>query len=251
MEDEMMADTLAQSFIYPDWPAPLQIRALQTTRHGGVSLAPYNSLNIGTHVNDHAPHVAHNRQLLAPFMPAEPVWMNQVHGVRVLNAATSSCFESADAAYTTRKNVVCVTMTADCLPILLCNHKGTIVAAIHAGWRSLCDGVIEATVKAMAVEGQQLMAWLGPAISQSAFEVGEEVRTQFIEKDQGAASAFKPHGNRFLADLYKLAKQRLNHVDVTHIYGGGLCTYSDKTRFFSYRRDGDTGRMATFIWIVS
>lgn len=177
--------------------------------------------------------------------------MNQVHGVRVLNAATSSCFESADAAYTTRKNVVCVTMTADCLPILLCNHKGTIVAAIHAGWRSLCDGVIEATVKAMAVEGQQLMAWLGPAISQSAFEVGEEVRTQFIEKDQGAASAFKPHGNRFLADLYKLAKQRLNHVDVTHIYGGGLCTYSDKTRFFSYRRDGDTGRMATFIWIVS
>jgi YfiH family protein len=193
--------------------------------------------------------VAQNRQLLAAFLPTEPVWMNQVHGIRVLDAAKSKCIESADAAFTTQKNVVCVTMTADCLPILLCNQKGTMVAAIHAGWRSLCEGVIEATVKSMSETGEQLMAWLGPAIGPDAFAVGEEVRAQFIEKDQQAACAFKLQGNRYFCDLYQLARQRLNHVGVMQVDGGDFCTYTDASRFFSYRRDGVTGRMATLIWL--
>jgi polyphenol oxidase len=240
---------LAQSFIFPEWPAPSNVCAIQTTRLGGKSSSPYDSLNLGDHVNDDPYHVASNRQLLASFVPTEPVWMNQVHGIRVLDAAKSSCIESADAAFTTQKDIVCVTMTADCLPILLCNRQGTIVSAIHAGWRSLCDGVIEATIKAMAVNSHTLMAWLGPAIGPEAFEVGEEVRAQFMEKDQQAASAFKLHGNQYLADLYQLARQRLNNAGVIQINGGGLCTYTDASRFFSYRRDGVTGRMATLIWL--
>jgi polyphenol oxidase len=240
---------LVQSFIFPEWPAPSNVCAIQTTRLGGMSSSPYDSLNLGDHVNDDPYHVASNRQLLASFVPTEPVWMNQVHGIRVLDAAKSSCIESADAAFTTQKDIVCVTMTADCLPILLCNRQGTIVSAIHAGWRSLCDGVIEATIEAMAVNSHTLMAWLGPAIGPEAFEVGEEVRAQFMEKDQQAASAFKLHGNQYLADLYQLARQRLNNAGVIQINGGGLCTYTDASRFFSYRRDGVTGRMATLIWL--
>jgi YfiH family protein len=244
-----MNDGLAQSFIYPKWGAPSNVCAIQTTRVGGVSAHPYDSLNLGGHVSDYPSQVAQNRQLLAAFLPTEPVWMNQVHGIRVLDAAKSKCIESADAAFTTQKNVVCVTMTADCLPILLCNQKGTMVAAIHAGWRSLCDGVIEATVKSMSETGEQLMAWLGPAIGPDAFAVGEEVRAQFIEKDQQAACAFKLQGNRYFCDLYQLARQRLNHVGVMQVDGGDFCTYTDASRFFSYRRDGVTGRMATLIWL--
>jgi polyphenol oxidase len=244
-----MTDALTQSFIYPDWPAPNNVCAIQTTRFGGVSSSPYDGFNLGDHVNDNSQHVARNRQLLSQYVPAEPTWMNQVHGVRILDATQSSCVETADAAFSTQAKVVCVTMTADCLPVLLCDQQGSVVAAVHAGWRSLCDGVIEATVKAMAVDGNQLMAWLGPAIGPDAFEVGEEVRTQFIEKDKQADSAFKTHGERYLGNLYTIAKQRLNHVGVTQIYGGGLCTYNDTSRFFSFRRDGVTGRMATLIWL--
>lgn len=245
-----MTDALAQSLIVPDWPAPMNVRAIQTTRFGGISAAPYDSLNLGDHVDDSAQHVAHNRQLLSPLVPTEPVWMRQVHGTRVLDAATSRCVESADASYTNKTNVVCVTMTADCLPVLLCDQQGSVVAAVHAGWRSLCDGVIEATVKAMHTDSQQLIAWLGPAIGPDAFEVGEEVRMQFIKRDPQAECAFKTHGNRILGDLYTIAKQRLNRLGVTQIYGGGLCTYTDAARFFSYRRDGETGRMATLIWLA-
>jgi polyphenol oxidase len=245
-----MTDALHQSFIIPDWPAPPNVYAIQTTRIGGVSLAPFDSLNVGDHVGDNSLHVAQNRQLLTSYVPTEPVWMNQVHGVRVLDAAKSSCIESADAAFTKQSNVVCVTMTADCLPVLFCNREGTAVAAVHAGWRGLCDGVIEATVKAMSEESSQLMAWLGPAIGPDAFEVGAEVRTQFIEKDNQAANAFKMHGERYLADLYAIANQRLNQLGVTQIYGGGLCTHNDTSRFFSFRRDGATGRMATLIWLT-
>lgn len=245
-----MTDKLAQSFVYPDWPAPHNIHVIQTTRFGGVSSQPYDSLNIGNHVNDNPYHVAQNRQLLTPFVPTEPVWMDQVHGIRVLDATKSRCVESADAAFSQQSNVVCVVMTADCLPVLLCDQQGTVVAAIHAGWRSLCDGVIEATVNAMAVDGQHLMAWLGPAIGPDAFEVGAEVRTQFIDKNPQAASAFRARGERYLGDLYAIAKQRLNDVNVTQVYGGGLCTYTDSARFFSFRRDGTTGRMATLIWLT-
>lgn len=237
------------TFITPDWPAPANVKALQTTRNGGVSTGVYASLNLGDHVKDHPQHVAANRQLLSDYMPSEPIWLNQVHGVRVIDAALSSCLESADASFATRKQVVCVTMTADCLPVLLCDQAGTAVAAIHAGWRSLCDGVIEATVNAMPVQADQLMAWLGPAIGPDAFEVGGEVRAQFIAQDAQAELAFKAKGDKWLGDLYAIARQRLQTLGVTQIYGGGRCTFSEPETFFSFRRDGDTGRMGCFIWL--
>lgn len=242
-------------FIVPDWPAPANVKALQTTRLGGVSKAPYASLNLGAHVQDDPIAVAHNRQLLSPYLPSEPVWVNQVHGTKVIDAGKSGCLETADGAYTTQANVVCVTMTADCLPVLLCDCAGTVVAAVHAGWRGLCDGVIEAAIAKMPVKSADLMAWLGPAISPDAFEVGGEVRAQFMEKDAQAISAFKPQGDKWLCNMYAIAKQRLNNVGVTQIYGGGVnesfCTYGDTLRFFSYRRDGVTGRMASLIWLTS
>lgn len=237
------------TFITPDWPAPANVKALQTTRNGGVSTGVYASLNLGDHVKDHPQHVAANRQLLSAYLPSEPVWLNQVHGVRVIDAALSSCLESADASFATRKQVVCVTMTADCLPVLLCDQAGTVVAAIHAGWRSLCDGVIEATVAAMPVQANQLMAWLGPAIGPEAFEVGGEVRAQFIAQDTQAALAFHPKGDKWLGDLYVIARQRLHTLGITQVYGGGRCTFNEPETFFSYRRDGDTGRMGCFIWL--
>lgn len=237
------------ALISPDWPAPAHVKAFQTTRQGGVSTGVYASLNLGDHVKDLPQHVAANRQLLSAYMPSEPAWLNQVHGTRVIDAALSSCLESADASFTSRKQVVCVTMTADCLPVLLCDQAGTAVAAVHAGWRSLCDGVIETTVTAMPVQAGQLMAWLGPAIGPDAFEVGAEVRAQFIAKDAQADSAFKPRGDKWLGDLYAIARQRLNALGVTQIYGGGRCTYSEPETFFSFRRDGDTGRMGSFIWL--
>ncbi|MDX1914299.1 MAG: peptidoglycan editing factor PgeF [Methylophilus sp.] len=249
-----MSSYLADNFIYPDWSAPANVKAIQTTRKGGVSQAPYDSLNLGSHVNDDAFAVAHNRQLLNAFVPTEPVWLNQVHGIRVIDAALSSCVEYADAAFTRQTNVVCVTMTADCLPVLLCDKQGTTVAAVHAGWRSLCDGVIEATVAAMPAENTSLMAWLGPAIGPDAFEVGDEVRMQFIKKDANAETAFMPRANKWLGNLYQIAIQRLNQAGVTQIYGSSIdqqwCTYTDAERFFSFRRDGDTGRMATMIWLA-
>lgn len=235
--------------ITPDWPAPANVKALQTTRQGGVSMGVYASLNLGDHVKDNPQHVAANRQLLSAYLPSEPVWLNQVHGVRVIDAALSSCLESADASVATRKQVVCVTMTADCLPVLLCDHAGTVVAAVHAGWRSLCDGVIESTVAAMPVKTDQLMAWLGPAIGPEAFEVGSEVRAQFMAKDAQAESAFKAKGDKWLGDLYTIARQRLQRLGVTQVYGGGHCTFSEPETFFSFRRDGDTGRMGSFIWL--
>ena len=257
----MKNSDLQSSFITPNWPAPANVKALQTTRNGGISAAPYNSLNLGNHVNDNPMHVAHNRQLLSQFLPSEPVWLSQVHGVNVVDAAETDCQPNADASFTRRKNVVCVTMTADCLPILLCDQAGTVVASIHAGWRSLCDGVIEATVSKMTTDASQLMAcdlmaWLGPAIGPNAFEVGSEVRAQFIAKDAKAALAFHPFKEKYLADIYKIASQRLNNLGITQIYGGGIdqneywCTFTQKEQFFSFRRDGATGRMATLIWLA-
>lgn len=239
--------------IHPNWPAPSHVKALQTTRRGGVSTGAFASLNLGAHVNDDPIGVAANRQMLSAYLPSEPVWVNQVHGVEVIDAAASSCLQNADASFTTKPNVVCVTMTADCLPVLLCDKKGSVVAAVHAGWRGLCDGVIEATVAKMQVPSDELLVWLGPAIGPDAFEVGEDVREQFIAKDRNAATAFKPHGDKWLCNLYLIAKQRLNAVGVTAIYGASVnedfCTYTDKDRFFSFRRDHVTGRMATMIWL--
>lgn len=255
-----MTNRAPMTFITPNWPAPANVRALQTTRLGGVSAAPYSSLNLGAHIHDDPIAVAKNRQLLSPYLPSEPVWVNQVHGVDVIDATTSTCLQNADASFTTKANVVCVTMTADCLPVLLCDKKGTIVAAVHAGWRGLCDGVIEAAVNKMQVSPSDVLVWLGPAIGPDAFEVGSDVREQFIEKDSQAALAFKSIGNqnaddKWLCNLYLLAKQRLNNIGVTELYGASVnedfCTYTDETHFFSFRRDNVTGRMASMIWLES
>jgi len=237
--------------ITPDWPAPPNVRALQTTRVGGGSLAPYDSFNLGLHVGDDPVRVNRNRQLLAQLMPSEPVWLEQVHGTAVANADMASCLPQADASIARQRGSVCVVMTADCLPVLLCDKQGSVVGAAHAGWKGLSAGVIEATVQTMDVLAQELMAWLGPAISQQAFEVGDEVRAEFVDADPQAAAAFVPGTEgKWFADIYALARLRLTALGITEIYGGSDCTYGERDRFFSYRRDGVTGRMGTFIWIT-
>lgn len=239
-----------ESFLVPDWPAPVQVRALQTTRLGGVSSAPYDSLNLASHVGDAPLAVARNRMLLNTLLPSEPVWLEQVHGTLVVNADAASCRPQADACIARHRAAVCAVMTADCLPVLLCDRSGTVVGAAHAGWKGLAAGVVEATLRAMQVAPQQLIAWLGPAISQRAFEVGGEVRAAFIAAQPQAASAFIPGQNgKWRADLYALARMRLNALGVTQIYGGNFCTFSEPERYFSFRRDAVTGRMATFIWL--
>ncbi len=242
---------LPEHCIVPDWPAPANVKALQTTRHGGVSAAPYDTLNLGMHVGDNPQAVARNRQLLEPLVPSEPVWLEQVHGTVVANADAASCRVQADACIARHRGAVCVVMTADCLPILLCDEAGTVVAAVHAGWKGLAAGVIEATVNAMEVAPHRLIAWLGPAIGQEAFEVGAEVRAVFIAHQARAAEAFVAHGGqgKYHADLYLLARQRLEALGIRKMSGGNYCTYRQKDKFFSYRRDGVTGRMGTFIWL--
>lgn len=239
--------------LVPDWPAPATVRALQTTRLGGCSAVPWDSLNLGDHVGDDPACVRTNRARLRSGLPNEPTWLKQVHGTGVVDAALrgSDAIE-ADAAYTRLQGVVCVVMTADCLPVLFCNRAGTVVAAAHAGWRGLQAGVLEATIAAMAEAPGELLAWLGPAIGPACFEVGNEVREAFIGCDSEAAEAFVSSSpGKWLADIYWLAKRRLNAVGLTSIHGGGLCTVSDREQYFSYRRDGVTGRMATLIWLAA
>ena len=250
--------TILNHCITPNWPAPANVKALQTTRAGGNSVAPYDSFNLGDHVGDAPLTVARNRMLLNTLLPSEPVWLEQVHGIIVANADNASCkpqacpepSRRADACIARHRAAVCVVMTADCLPVLLCDKQGSVVGAAHAGWKGLAAGVIEATVQAMHVAPQNLLAWLGPAISQDAFEVGDEVRALFVDADPQASAAFIPgqHGKWF-ADIYALARLRLNTLGITQIYGGDYCTYRDAERFFSYRRDGVTGRMGSFIWL--
>ena len=239
----------------PVWPAPANVQAFSSTRQGGVSAAPWDQLNLGDHVNDRPQHVAINRQRLADHLglPAQGfAWLNQVHGTDVveLKAQSLSQLPPADASYTREPGVVCAILTADCLPVILCDREGTIVGAAHAGWRSLCGGVLENLITAMAEPAENLMAWLGPAIGPDQFEVGPEVRQAFINHSSQAASAFASQGARsghYMADIYQLATQRLRQAGVSSIGGGGLCTVSDSQRFYSYRRDGQTGRMATLI----
>jgi len=239
-----------ESWIVPDWDAPPSVKALVTTRHGGVSHAPFDSLNLGDHVNDDPHAVAQNRAILRQLLPSEPMWLKQVHGIRVANADQIVDNLEADASVAHAKNSVCAVMTADCLPVLLCNDAGTVVGAAHAGWRGLVSGVIERSVEAMAVPPASVMAYLGPAIGPQAFEVGDEVRQVFMAHDPAAQLAFLPRGpGKWLADIYLLARQRLNALGVTRVYGGDFCTFTDNDRFFSYRRDGATGRMAALIWM--
>lgn len=235
--------------LLPNWPAPPAVRACATTRMGGVSTGPYASLNLGDHVGDDPAAVAENRARLcrALVLPAEPLWLTQVHGIAVAEGQ-GGC---ADASVAFAAGTVCTVMTADCLPLLLCDRAGTRVAAVHAGWRGLLAGVIEAAVTRLDVPGEELLAWLGPAIGSDAFEVGEEVRVAFMTEDAGAAEAFRPSpAGRWLADIYALARRRLARCGVSAVYGGELCTYHDAERFYSYRRDGVTGRMASLIWLA-
>lgn len=237
-------------FIHPQWPAPGRVRALCTTRHGGVSMAPYQGLNLGDHVGDDPLAVQANRVWLAQAakLPGAPRWLEQVHGCAVLEACGTG--QVADACVARGPHQVCVVLTADCLPLLICDRFGGRVAAVHAGWRGLHAGVIERTVEQLGGAPQNLLVWLGPAIGPEAFEVGEEVREAFAERHPLHLQAFGPgRPGRWLANLYQLARQVLEQYGVTAVYGGDYCTYRDQERFFSYRRDGRTGRMASLIWM--
>ena len=240
-----------EDWLLPDWPAPSWVRAVATTRRGGVSLGAYSSLNLADHVGDDAADVADNRRFLrsALTLPAEPAWLEQVHGRNIVDLDAASPETTGDGAVTGTAGRICAVLTADCLPVLLCDRAGTRIGAAHAGWRGLADGVIEAAVSLMDRPANGLIAWLGPAIGPRAFEVGDEVRAAFIAHDPLAGDAFEAHGDRWHADIYRLAHQRLAALGVTEIYGGEWCTYEDAERFYSYRRDGVTGRLATLIWL--
>ena len=241
----------------PDWPAPARVRAACTTRLGGVSQGVYASLNMGRSGGDESAAVSENRRRVhqALGLPAEPYWIKQVHGVRVVQmppaTPESAPDPEADASFTFEPGVVCAVQAADCLPVLFCDEAGTRVAAAHAGWRGLAGGVLERTVAALGVPPGQLLAWLGPAIGPEAFEVGEEVRDAFVAAEPGAAQAFRPGAvaGKHHADLFALARRRLALAGVSRVCGGGLSTHGDPARFYSYRRDGLTGRMAALIWL--
>jgi YfiH family protein len=247
-------------WIVPDWPAPPNVTALFTTRDGVTGSSPlaYASFNLGDHVGDNPMTVKKNRAALRRFLPNEPRWLKQVHGAGVVPldghdcAVPPSAPTVGDAAFTRHPGTICAVLVADCLPILLCDHAGTVVAVVHAGWRGLAEGVIERTIWAIGTLPARLIAWLGPAIGPNHFEVGEEVRQAFITNDERSGAAFIPHSSRedkWFADLFLLARQRLQKAGVPEIYGGGICTFSDPARFYSYRRDGNCGRMAGLIWL--
>ncbi|KPQ27180.1 MAG: hypothetical protein HLUCCX14_16020 [Marinobacter excellens HL-55] len=247
-----------QDVLRPDWQAPSHIKALSATRKGGASQSPWCSLNLGSHVDDNPEQVAENRQRLADLagLSAGNIgWLNQIHGTGVveLTPTNVNVVTTADASYTRHPGIACAILTADCLPVILTDAEGSVVGAAHAGWRSLCGGVLENLITAMAVPPSNLRAWLGPAIGPDNFEVGPEVREAFVEQNSEAIKAFTQTGARpghFMADIYQLATQRLNKAGVLSVSGGGLCTVNDKDRFYSYRRDGQTGRMATLVWVA-
>jgi hypothetical protein len=240
-------------WLEPAWPAPPPVRVLSTLRTGGTSEGPYASLNLAAHVGDHSERVAANRRLLreAATLPGEPLWLEQVHGTEVVEHGGRTEVPRADAAIATRSGRVCAVMTADCLPVVLADRAGTRIGIAHAGWRGLAGGVVEATIAALGCEPSELLAWLGPAIGQEAFEVGPEVRAAFLRRSPVLGGCFA--GNvrgRFQADLGGLARLMLADAGVTSVHGGGACTATDARRFFSYRRDGTTGRMATLAWLA-
>jgi len=242
----------APEFLRPDWPAPARVRAAMTTRAGGWSRGPYAGFNLATHVGDDPEAVAANRRQLraALGLPAEPAWLEQVHGARVAVLPRADA-GPADGAAAFEAGVICAVLVADCLPVFLASRDGDRVGIAHAGWRGLAAGVVEATVAALACEPARLVAWLGPSIGPQAFEVGGEVRDAFVAGDQGAAAAFVAgRPGHWLADLPALARRRLAAAGVGSVAGGGLCTYSDAARFYSYRRDGATGRMAALAWLA-
>ncbi|HMM71337.1 MAG TPA: peptidoglycan editing factor PgeF [Rhodocyclaceae bacterium] len=235
----------------PEWPMPARVRAWVTTR-GTVSAAdgPYAGFNLGAHVGDECERVFANRARLAAGLGCEPVWMNQVHGTSWVDLADAPGDVAADAALARRPGRACVVMSADCLPVLLCDRVGTVVAAAHAGWRGLANGVLERVVAAMGVAPGEVLAYLAPAISASHYEVGDEVRQRFVAHDPRLEAAFERNGRaRFQCDLCGIARLRLAAIGVTAVFGGDECTFADGERFYSYRRDGVTGRIASLIWL--
>ena len=259
MENRSSETETGNSWLIPDWPAPVNVKSAMTTRHGGVSLGPYCSLNLGEHVGDKRHHVLQNRARLTSQLnlPNSPVWLNQVHGTGIVELPLTAISApnhppQADGSFSRQPGQICVIMTADCLPVLLCDTQGSVVAAAHAGWRGLAAGVLENTIDAMGVAPQSLLVWLGPAIGPQAFEVGRDVVTAFTEPHPEAVHAFQQvAANHWLADIYALARIRLQHTGVTQISGGGFCTYGESDRFYSYRRDKITGRMAALIWLAA
>ena len=239
--------------IVPDWPAPQRVRALITTRAGGVSNGPYASLNLGTAVGDDPQAVAENRARLRAELPADPVWLKQVHGADVADADAHPVLPRADASIASTAGTVCAIQVADCIPVLFADVAGRAVAAAHAGWRGLAGGVIENTVRAMNARGaaaRDVLAYVGPGIGASAFEVGADVYEAFTGSDPGAAAAFSPQRpGKWLADLHGLVRRALARAGVTRVHGEPLCTVSDPARFFSYRRDRVTGRLAALVWL--
>ena len=235
-----------------DWPAPGNVRAFTTLRSGpGVSPAPFDRFNFGLRSGDNPGNALENRRILRRELdlPGEPHWLNQVHGTEVVSVAALDGSVTGDASVTSCAGAVLAILTADCLPVLLCNDDGSEVAAAHAGWAGLSKGMLEATVRAMASPPSSLMAWLGPAAGPQAYEIGDEVRDAFLSRDPAAVSAFvATRPGHWLVDLFALARQRLAAVGVHRVHGGGICTISDPARFYSYRRDGRTGRMASVIW---
>lgn len=237
-------------WIIPDWPAPANVRARVTTRRGGVSVGPYASMNLASHVGDDPAAVAANRALLRRELPAEPCWLEQVHGIDVVAGESVRGTPRADGSVARTPGVVLAVMTADCLPLLLADRAGAVVGIAHAGWRGLVGGVIEATIAAMQVAPEEIVAWLGPAIGPASFEVGGEVRDAAIAAQAEAAQAFVAHGpGKWLADIYRLARLRLARAGVADVHGAGFCTLRDAGSFFSYRRERQTGRMAALIWL--
>lgn len=246
--------SIPAEWIVPDWPVPARVRALITTRGSGsvsdVGRGAYSGFNLGDHVGDDPASVARNRKTLRALLPDEPVWLRQVHGTRVVEAAPENRGAEADASIARVAGRVCAVLTADCLPVLLANDAGTVVAMAHAGWRGLAAGVIENVVGAMDVAPKSLIAYLGPAIGAGAYEVGTDVFETFVTADAGARSAFAPmRPGKFLADLALLARRRLAQLGVGSVYGGIHCTHSDAVRYYSFRRDGATGRMASLVWM--
>lgn len=250
----------AIAWLAPDWPAPPGVHAAFAYRGGGVSAAPWDSLNLGLHVGDDAAAVRENRRRLraALSLPAEPLWLEQVHGIEVVDAEALAGAElpaagplgpQGDAVVARQAGRVACIQVADCLPVLFCSRDGQRIGAAHAGWRGLAGGVLEATVAALAVPGPDLLAWIGPAIGPAAFEVGDEVRAAFVAPSPAAVAAFKPNARgRWQCDLFELARQRLAALGVGHVSGGGVCTHADPGRFFSHRRSAPTGRHAALIW---
>jgi polyphenol oxidase len=241
-----------EDWIVPDWPIPPHVRALITTRAGGVSSAPYDTFNLGFATQDKPSAVTENRGRLRALLPGEPRWLKQVHGARVVSAESVEGRPEADASVAREPGTVCAILVADCLPVLFSDRAGDIVAAAHAGWRGLAAGVLDNTVAAISEAGtapEDILAYIGPGIGPAAFEVGDEVRAAYVEHDAGAGAAFTPHApGKWLADLPRLARRALARCGVSEVYGGALCTYSDPARFYSYRRDRTTGRMAALIW---